>query len=167
MPDYPNPAIRGVLARTLGPLVPVWLFALVVAFTLNELGLVGGPLPVANLGDFLAVDTVLVVALMALLAVYQYRSTPGRIRVDVDGVTGWVARRGGERDAAGQRLAFPYASVHAVVRGGLFGYRVEGRPRTPGPIDWLNLTAENADRVGAAWAAWRERESPSTATSGD
>jgi hypothetical protein len=157
--DYANPAIRSVLLRTLGPIVPVWLFGLVFAFTLSQLGVVGGPLPVANLADFLAVDTLLVVALMTLLAVYQYRSTPTTVRVDVDGVTGWVARRGGERDGGGQRLAFPYESVHAVVRGGLFGYRVEARPRPTGPVDWLNLTAENADRVGAAWAAWRERES--------
>ncbi|HEY6238230.1 MAG TPA: hypothetical protein VIZ68_03485 [Thermoplasmata archaeon] len=162
MPDYPNPALRSVLVRTLGPLVPVWLFGLVLAFSLHQLGLVGGSLPVANIDVFLAIDSLLVIALMALLAFYQYRSTPGTVRVDVDGVTGWVARRGGEREGAGQRLAFPYANVLAVVRGGLFGYRVEARPPSSGAVDWLNLTADNAERVGAAWQAWRERErSPS------
>jgi hypothetical protein len=163
VPDYPNPALRSVLVRTLGPLVPVWLFGLVLAFSLHQLGLVGGSLPVANINFFLAIDSLLVIALMVLLASYQYRSTPGTVRVDVDGVTGWVARRGGEQEGAGQRLAFPYGSVLAVVRGGLFGYRVEARPRSSGPVDWLNLTADNAERVGAAWEAWRERELTSVA----
>ena len=158
MVDSPNPALRSVLARTLGPLVPVWLFGLVLAFSLDRLGLTGGPLPLPNIELFLVVDSALVIALMTLLASYQYRSTPRTLRVDVDGITGWVPRAGGEREHDRQRLQFPYGSLRAVVRGSLFGYRVEARPEGRSTIDWFNLTAANAALVAAAWDAWLQRQ---------
>lgn len=159
MVDSPNPALRSVLLRTLGPLVPVWLFGLVLAFSLDRLGLTGGPVPIPNIELFLLVDSALVVALMVFLASFQYRSTPRTVRVDVDGVVGWVPRAGGPREHDRQRLAFPYASLRAVVQGSLFGYRVEARTEGSASVDWLNLTAANAALVAAAWDAWRQRQS--------
>ena len=158
MVDSPNPALRTVLLRTLGPLVPVWLFGLVLAFSLDRLGLSGGPLPLPNIELFLLVDSALVIVLMLFLGTYQYRSTPRAVRVDVDGVVGWVPRAGGERENDRQRLMFPYASLRAVVQGSLFGYRVEARPPGSRSVDWLNLTAANAALVAAAWDAWRQRQ---------
>lgn len=158
MVDNPNPALRSVLLRTLGPLIPIWLFGLVLAFTLHQLGLTGGPLPVPNIELFLVIDSALVVALMAFLGIYQYRSTPVMVRVDFDGVTGWVPRSGGAREHDRQRLAFPYPTLRAVVEGSLFGYRVEARAAKGSGVDWLNLTPSNAALVAAAWEAWRQRQ---------
>ena len=162
MVDCPNPALRGVLFRTLAPLVPVWMGGLVLAFSLHQLGLTGGPLPLPNLQLFLTFDSLLVVALMAMLAFYQYRSTPNEVRVDLDGVTGWVPRRGDPRDRDRQKLSFPYPAVRSVVEGSLFGYRVEARDAAGRSVDWFNLTPSNAALVAAAWQAWRERERGTT-----
>ncbi len=158
MADLPNSALGRVLVRTLAPMLPVWLSGLVLALLLTRLGLTGGPLPAENLELFFATDSALVVILVAFLAFYQYRSTPHTVRVDFDGVTGWVPRSGGERDHGRRRLTFPYASVRAVVRGSLFGYRVEARAPNGSAVDWLNLTEANAAVVAAAWEAWRQRE---------
>jgi hypothetical protein len=154
MTEYPNPVLRSVLLRTLAPLVPVWLFGCVLALVLNNLGLVAGPVGLPRISDFLVVYSTLVLALLVLLAVYQYRSSPSTIVLEPDGVTGVVPRREGEG-----RLTFPYTHIRSLAGGDLFGYRVEGRPGEDGsrPLDWINLTPENAERVTAAWAAWRRR----------
>ncbi len=162
MVDCPNPALRGVLMRTLGPLVPVWMGGLVLAFSLDRLGLTGGPLPLPNLQLFLVFDSLLVLALMGVLAVYQYRSTPTQVRVDLDGVTGWVPRRGDPRDHDRLKLSFPYPALRSVVQGRLFGYRVAARDAGGRPVDWRHLTPSNAALVAAAWQAWRERERGTT-----
>ena len=155
MPEYANPALRSILVRTTVPFVPVWLFGTVLALLLAQLGLVGSALAVSRIEDFLLVYSVLVIALVALLAYYQYRSTPGRIAIGVDGLLAWHGSETGEGV-----VALPFDQVRTVVGRGLFGYRVEGRASSAasGPIAWLNLTPENAERVAAAWLAWKARE---------
>ncbi|MCI4340440.1 MAG: hypothetical protein L3K06_02810 [Thermoplasmata archaeon] len=155
MSEYPNPALRSILLRTIVPFVPVWLFGTVLALLLAQLGLVRSALAVGRVEDFLLVYSTLVVALVGLLAFYQYRSTPGRIAIGVDGLLAW---HGSETGAS--VVALPFEQLRTVVGRGLFGYRVEGRPASAprGPIAWLNLTPENAERVAAAWLAWKARE---------
>jgi hypothetical protein len=153
--EYPNPALRSILLRTVAPFVPVWLFGTVLALVLAQYGLVGNSLAVPRVADFLLVYSVLVVALVGLVAFYQFQSTPARIALGVDGLLAW--RSSAEREGV---VDLPFGQLRTVVGRGLFGYRVEGRPAaTPqGPIIWLNLTPENAERVAAAWLAWKARE---------
>ncbi|MCI4361538.1 MAG: hypothetical protein L3J91_07510, partial [Thermoplasmata archaeon] len=94
-------------------------------------------------------------ALVSLVAYYQYRSTPARIAIGVGGLLAWHGS--GERSSV---VDLPFPQVRTVVGVGLFGFRIEGRTAAApsGPIVWLNLTAENAERVAAAWLAWKARE---------
>ncbi len=158
MSEYPNPALRSILTRTIVPFVPVWLFGTVLALLLAQFGLVGANLALARVEDFLLVYSLLVVALVGLLAYYQYTSTPARIAIGVDGLLAWHGA-----DAIAKVVALPFGQIRTVVGRGLFGYRVEGRPASSpsGPIAWLNLTPENAERVAAAWLAWKARETDS------
>jgi hypothetical protein len=153
--EYPNPALRSVLVRTVVPYVPVWLFGTVLALALDRIGIVGGALALPRIDDFLLVYSLLVLALVALVGYYQYQSTPARIAIGVEGVLAW---RGS--DDRGAVMDLPFPQVRTVVGRGLFGFRVEGRPASApdGPIVWINLTPENAERVAAAWLAWKARE---------
>jgi hypothetical protein len=153
--EYPNPALRSVLLRTIVPYVPVWLFGSVLAILLARAGLVGSALALPRIDDFLLVYSLLVLLLVGVVGFYQYRSTPARIAIGVEGLIAW--RGSGDADAA---IDLPFPQVRTVVGRGLFGFRVEGRTATApqGPVVWLNLTPENAERVAAAWLAWRARE---------
>jgi hypothetical protein len=156
--EYPNPALRSVVLRTMVPYVPVWMFGTVLALLLARLGLAGTALALPRLDDFLVVYSVLVLALVALVGYYQYRSTPSRIAIGVEGLLAWH----GVGEGA-DVVDLPYPQVRTVVGRGLFGFRVEGRTASApdGPIVWLNLTPENAERVAAAWLAWKARETDS------
>jgi len=153
--EYPNPALRSILLRTTVPFVPIWLLGTVLALLLAQLGLVGASLGLPRVTDFLAVYSVLVIALVGLLAVYQYHSTPEHIAVGVEGLLAWH-----DRDDRARVVNLPFDQFRTVVGRGLFGYRVEGRAASEpkGPVLWLNLTPENAERVAAAWLAWKARE---------
>jgi hypothetical protein len=153
--EYPNPALRSVLVRTVVPYVPVWLFGTVLGLLLARLGLAGTALALPRIDDFLLVYSLLVLVLVSVVGFYQYRSTPARIAIGVDGLLAW---RG--PDAREELVDLPFPQVRTVVGRGLFGFRVEGRTRgsPEGPIVWLNLTPENAERVAAAWLAWKARE---------
>lgn len=155
MSEFPNPALRSVLARTVATFVPVWLFGTVLALSLAQWGVVAGALEWNRVVAFLGVYSLLVVVLVGVVAGYQYSSTPARIAVGVDGVLGW--RGTGAREAV---VDLPFSQVRTVVGHSILGYRVEGRARArpSGPVHWLNLTPENAERVAAAWLAWKARE---------
>jgi hypothetical protein len=163
--EYPNPVLRGILLRTLAPFLPIWLFGIVLALELRTSSLVPGALGRPQLVDFLLVYSLLVVALMAFLALVQYRSTPRSVAIDVDGIFGRLPGRGAPPEAGAGNASIPYTQVRTIAQGGLFGYRVEARSTPdPGAADaWWNLSEENAQRVAAAWLAWRDRERPADA----
>ena len=158
MSEYPNPALRSVLLRTIVPYVPVWLFGTVLALLLARYGLAGTAFVLPRVDDFLLVYSLLVLALVALVGYYQYRSTPARIALGVEGLLAWHGS-----DPASPVVNLPFPQVRTVVGRGLLGFRVEGRAASApdGPILWLNLTPENAERVAAAWLAWKSRETES------
>lgn len=164
MAEYPNPVFRSIVARTVGPFVPVWLFGVVVGLFLDRLGL-NGSLPSPEVLGFLAFYTLLVWALVAGLLIRQYQSSPEEVEVDVDGVAGLVHRRGGGTiDDPRRRLFLPFDRISSVAASGIFGARVEGRPSGAGGVDWLNLTDANAERLREAWRAWKQREAPEAGT---
>jgi len=153
--EFPNPALRSILVRTIAPFLPVWLFGTVLALVLARLGVDGISLALPRVDDFLLVYSILVLALVSLVGYYQYQSTPARIAIGVEGLLAWHGH-----DDRGAVVDLPFPQVRTVVGRGLFGFRVEGRTASAptGPIVWLNLTPENAERVAAAWLAWKARQ---------
>jgi len=156
--SYPNPVLRSVAVRTLGPFLPVWLAGLVLGLALDQLG-PAGALDHAQVLAFLGFYTLLSWALFIGLFLRQYQSTPQSVRIDVEGVAADLPRRGGSVPGNLRTLTLPYARISTLVGGGLTGWRIEGRPEGIGRLDWINLTEENAGRVADAMEAWRERES--------
>jgi hypothetical protein len=159
MPEYPNPIFPAVVGRTVGPFIPVWLFGVVVGLLLDSSGL-NGSLGHAQVLEFLGFYSLLVGALVAALLIRQYQSSPVAVDVDVDGLVGWVYRRGGENSHGRRKLLFPFGGISTVSGGGILGCRVEGRRADGNSSDWLNLTKENAERLSVAWQAWKQREAP-------
>lgn len=163
MPSYPNPVLRSVAIRTIGPFVPVWLFGTVFGLALGLWGPDGGYDRVQLLA-FLGFYTLLVFALVLAFFLRQYQSSPESLEIDVDGITGAVHRRGA--NAGPQRLAIPYDRISSLSAGGLFGWRIEGRPTGSERLDWFNLTAENAGHVADALTAWRSRQATTALPTG-
>lgn len=164
MVEYPNPVVRAVIAREVIPFVPVWLFGVVVAASLDTFRVANGGLPVATFFEFAVVYSALVLALGFALFYRHFRSCPSLLRVEVDGITGLVPRSAGAPEKPVE-VRFPYASFHSITGGGFYGPRVFARNVSTGPSgklrrwDFLHLTPENATRVAAAYQAWRARES--------
>ena len=149
MTPYPNPVFRGVAVRVVAPFVPVWLFGLVLALTLNQVGL--SESGAYGLGLFAATFSVLVAALIAALVLWERRHAPAAIDLDVEHVGPLGAS---ERD-------LPFGQITAIREGGFFGARVEaGRSAgiSGSGLRWIYLTRDNAERLALAIAAWRERE---------
>jgi hypothetical protein len=165
MVDYANPVVKAVLARDVIPFVPVWLFGIVIAASLDAFQVDNRGLPVATFFEFAVVYSVVVVALGFGLFYRHFRSCPTSIRVDVDGLTGYVPRAPGSPDSS-VPVTFPYSSFHSITGGGFFGPRVIARNLPAGPSgkprrwDFLHLTPLNASRVAAAFQAWVAREGP-------
>jgi hypothetical protein len=157
--SYPNPALRSVAIRTIGPFVPVWLFGIVFGLLLDRLGPTG-TLDHVQVLAFLSFYTLLSGALVAALLLRQYQSTPSAVDIDVGGIVAPVHRRGGTLPDGRRAVTIPYGGISALVGGGLTGWRIEGRPSDTGRLDWINLTEENASRVADALDAWRRREAP-------
>ncbi|MCI4319702.1 MAG: hypothetical protein L3K23_06195 [Thermoplasmata archaeon] len=162
MVEYPNPVVKSVIARDIVPFVPVWLFGVVLAASLDAFRVANGGLPVATFFEFALVYTAVVLGLGFALFYRHFRSCPSRIHVDVEGITGFVPRSAGAPEAPVE-VRFPYASFHSITGGGFYGPRVFARNVPTGPKgklrrwDFLHLTPENATRVAAAYRAWRER----------
>lgn len=159
MTSYPNPALRSVAVRTIGPFLPVWLFGVVLGLLLDRLGPTGS-LGTAEVLAFLGFYTLLSWALVIGLFLRQYQSTPEAVTIDVDGVAAALHRRGGTAPDGRRTVLFPYRQISSLVGGGLTGWRVEGRPDGSRRLDWINLTEENAGRVADALESWRRREAP-------
>jgi hypothetical protein len=165
MVDYPNPVVKSVLARDVIPFVPVWLFGVVIAAVLDAFRVDNRGLPVATFFEFAVVYSGVVLALGFGLFYRHFRSCPATIRIDVDGLTGYVHRASGTPEKA-VPVTFPYSSFHSITGGGFFGPRVVARNVPGGPNgkprrwDFLHLTPENAARVAAAYQAWVAREGP-------
>lgn len=154
MPAYPNPVYRAVLLRVAAPFVPVWLFGLVLAVTLGQLGLARSD--ATGMLGFVVAFSAVVIALLAALAIWERRRAPAAIALDVDRVAGTGPRA----------EAIDFGSIVAIRAGGFFGCRVEARvPSAPAGrpqrLAWLYLTRDNAERVSLALSAWQEREAAS------
>jgi hypothetical protein len=170
MVDYANPVLKSVLARDVIPFVPVWLFGIVLAALLDTYRVANGGVPPVTFFEFALAYSAVVGGLVFSLFYRHYRSSPTTIRIDVDGIVGFVPRSGGapERKVA---VEFPYSSFFSVSPGGFFGPRVTAHdlPKVEGSRvrgwDWLHLTPDNALRVAEAYRAWAAREGVEMATS--
>ncbi len=159
MTSYPNPALRSVALRTLGPFLPVWLSGLVLGLLLDRLGPTG-TLDEVEVIAFLAFYTLLSWAMVVGLFL---RQVPEHAGVSGDRRPGDRRSRPSSRGTApdGRRLLnIPYGQISALSGGGLTGWRIEGRPEGAGRLDWINLTEENAGRIADALDSWRRREAP-------
>ncbi|MCI4349915.1 MAG: hypothetical protein L3K15_00130 [Thermoplasmata archaeon] len=163
MVEYPNPVVKSVLARDVIPFVPVWLFGIVIAAVLDAFRVDNQGLPVATFFEFAVVYSAVVLALGFGLFYRHFRSCPATIKIDVDGLTGYVPRSSGTPEKS-VPVTFPYSSFHSITGGGFFGPRVvarnveEGTDGKPRRWDFLHLTSANAARVAAAYRAWMARE---------
>jgi hypothetical protein len=157
--SYPNPALRSVALRTVGPFIPVWLFGIVFGLLLDRLGPTGTLDPVEVLA-FSAFYTLLSGALVAALFLRQYQSTPEAVEIDVGGIAAPSHGRSVGAARGAGAISIPYERISSLVGGGLMGWRIEGRRSDTGRLDWINLTEENAGRVADALDAWRRREAP-------
>ncbi|MCI4367959.1 MAG: hypothetical protein L3K09_00110 [Thermoplasmata archaeon] len=155
--EFPNPVVRTVLVRDVGPFVPVWLFGVVLAVSLDRLGLGVAPLPLGNLAAFTGAYTTLVFGLVGVRFYWDRLNCPRAISLDGDQVVGLA----GSPSASGPKR-IPFGSIHAISVGGLFAPRLDARPAQPDGRShrWevLFLTRENAVRVRDAWEEWVRRE---------
>jgi hypothetical protein len=163
--EFPNPVFRSVLLRDVAPFLPVWVFGLLVAVLLDTYGLGGPRLSISRLDSFVAIYSVLVLALLGLFIYRHYQSSPTRIEIGADYVRGWVPRRASDVSGSGGMVEFPFPRVVGLSGGGFFGPRVLARDiprgrssRSIRTFDWLHLTPENAERVAAALRSWRARQ---------
>lgn len=162
MTEFPNPVFRSVLLRDLAPFIPVWVFGLLVAVLLDTYGLGGPRLSITRLDAFVAVYSLLVAVLLGVFVYRHYQSSPTRIEIGADYVRGWVPRRASTSTPPAGVVEFPFGRVVGLTGGGFFGARILARDiprenprRRPRSFDWLHLTPENAERVGAALRQWR------------
>ncbi|MCI4337165.1 MAG: hypothetical protein L3K17_08275 [Thermoplasmata archaeon] len=151
MVEFDNHVTRSIFLRFVGPLFPVWLFGAVFVILLDRLSLGGPSLNDRDLGLLLGIYSILVSGLVSVLYYAEWRRSPTRVTLSFEGVSGQVG--GGTRPP----IIFPYNSIVRVHPPGFFTARVEAKPEGR-PIDWMNLTPENALRLAEAWSAWRERQ---------
>jgi hypothetical protein len=155
--EFENPIARAVFLRFVAPLVPVWLFGVVLVFALDRYSVGGSGLGTSGIGLLLALYSVLVAALVSLLYYREWHRSPLSIVLTPDGITG-RSPRGAERTDS-----FGYPDIVGIHGTGFFPARVEARPTGGhGSVEWFNLTEENAARLSEAWGAWQERNRPVT-----
>jgi hypothetical protein len=149
--EHPNRVLPTLLVRDLLPFLPVWLFGVVLAVTLDSSGLVGPRLPLGDIDHFAGYYSLLVAAMGSVNLLRHYRSAPRGISVSADGVGLTFS---GARGDVGPEL-LPFERVHAVYLSGFFGPHLESVGAGAGTRS-MPLTAENARSVASAWTRWRE-----------
>lgn len=155
MVEFENPIAQAVFLRFIAPLVPVWLFGVVLVFVLDRYSVGGSSLGTSGLGLLLAVYSVLVGGLVSLLYYREWDRSPPVIVLTPDGITG----RSPKGPVHGSSFAYP--DIVGILGTGFFPARVEARRSgVRGRVDWFNLTEENAARLSEAWGAWQERNRP-------
>lgn len=149
--EWPNRVLPTLLVRDLLPFLPVWLFGVVLAVTLDSSGLVGPRLPLGDIDHFAVYYSLLVAAMGSVNLLRHYHSAPRRISVSPEG----VGLTFSEKPGAGGPELLPFDRVRAVYLSGFFGPHLEAVGLASGTRS-LPLTAENARSVANAWTRWRE-----------
>ena len=151
MVEFPNPVHPAVFRTAAIPLVPAWLAGIVLVFALADVNGAASTVSGTDLVVLLAVYSLVVGLLAAVLYAREYRRSPGTVELGFDRVRGIVP---GRRPTA---LEFEYAEILRVQDPGYFPGRLEGFLPGRRTVTWMNLTGENALRVREAWTAWTER----------
>jgi hypothetical protein len=151
--------LRRLLVSDLAPFIPVWLFGVVLAASLDYFGLVGQRLPLGDLDDFAGYYSLLVGAMATVNLLRHYRSAPRAIALDADGLRATFPTFAASRPD----FVIPFGQIRAVYLSGFFGPHLEAIPTG---ARWMSmpLSSENAHAVAAAWTDWRGRESSGPST---
>ncbi|MCI4330391.1 MAG: hypothetical protein L3K19_00890 [Thermoplasmata archaeon] len=153
-----NPVLPALLLRDLLPFLPVWVFGVVLAVSLDDLHLVGPRLPLGTIDQFAVYYTVLAAGMAAINLLRHYRSAPRSIAIGRDG----LELSFGSANSSTPRRSVPFERVRAVYLSGFFGPHLDAAPVDGG---WMSmpLTPENAHAVATAWTAWRTPSPPPAA----